>query len=186
MLIGMFAVIFVSAMTESCILSITYSDIFKLQKNFPRIGTIWKRLKQDINRSFTLVLIFNTVAIILCASIGGAYLSLRCAKQWFIPMAVILSYIVIQWGIVLPRTLGIRFKIPMAFIIAVPLYVLTIICRPLVLIVGLVNKPFESGRTDKKISPLLRLQHLRNLLHWIMRSAVNRRILSKEAFSFPE
>ncbi len=160
MLIGMFAVIFISAMTESCILSISYSDIFKLQKSFPTIGRIWKQLKKDINHSFTLVLIFNTVAIILCASIGGAYLSLKCEKQWFIPIAVILSYIVIQWGIVLPRTLGNRFKIPLAFIIAVPLYVLTIICRPLVLIVGLVNKPFESRRTDKKVSPLLEIATL--------------------------
>lgn len=160
MLIGMFAVIFISAMAESCILSISYSDIFKLQKSFPKIGKIWKRLRQDINNSFTLVLIFNTVAIILCASIGGAYLSLKCEKQWLVPMAVILSYIVIQWGIVLPRTLGIRFKMPMAFIIAVPLYVLTIICRPLVMIVGLVNKPFESRRADKKISPLLEIATL--------------------------
>lgn len=160
MLIGMFAVIFVSAMAESCILSISYTDIFKLQKSFPTIGKIWKQLKQDINRSFTLVLIFNTVAIILCASIGGAYLYSKCAKQWFVPMAVILSYVVIQWGIVLPRTLGIRFKIPMAFIIAVPLYVLTIICKPLVMIVGLINKPFESRRTDKKVSPLLEIATL--------------------------
>lgn len=129
-LIGMFAVIFVSAMTESCILSISYSDIFELQKKFPLIGRIWKRLKQDLNHTFTLVLIFNTVAIILCASIGGAFLSVKCTKQWLIPIAVLLSYIVIQWGIVLPRTLGIRFKMPMAFVIAVPLHVLAIICRP--------------------------------------------------------
>lgn len=160
MLIGMFAVIFVSAMTESCILSISYSDIFELQKKFPLIGRIWKRLKQDLNHTFTLVLIFNTVAIILCASIGGAFLSVKCTKQWLIPIAVLLSYIVIQWGIVLPRTLGIRFKMPMAFVIAVPLHVLAIICRPLVLIVGLINKPFESRRTDKTISPLLEIATL--------------------------
>ncbi len=159
-LVGMFAVIFISAMTESCILSISYSDIFKLQKNFPMISKIWKQLKQNINQSFTLVLIFNTVAIILSASIGGAYLSGMCEQQWLIPIAVILSYIVIQWGIVLPRTLGIRFKIPMAVIIAIPLYVLTLICKPLVMIVGLVNRPFEAKRTANNLSPLLEIATL--------------------------
>ncbi len=191
MLSGMFAVIFVSAIAESCILNISYSDIFKLQKSFPTIGRIWKRLRQDINSSFTLVLIFNTVALILYAGIGGTYLYSKCTKQWFVPMAVILSFAVIQWGIVLPRTLGSRFKIPMAFIIAVPLYVLIIICRPLVLIMGLLNKPFESRRKDKKVSPLLEIATLaqsaafdheisREQAHLIERSIQLSRMIAKD------
>ena len=113
-------------------------------------------------------------------------MSLRCAKQWFIPMAVILSYIVtLQWGIVLPDT-GDPFQDPDGVYNCSSVVCIDYYCRPLVLIVGLVNKPLNPEEQTRRYHRFWRLQHLRNLLHWIMRSAVNRRILSKEAFSFPE
>ncbi|HEX3018939.1 MAG TPA: CNNM domain-containing protein [Chitinispirillaceae bacterium] len=159
-LISTFAIIFISAMAESCILSISNSDIYELQKSYPMIGRIWKRLKQSINHSFTLVLIFNTAAIILSASIGGAFISGKYTAEWFVPIAVLLSYVVIQWGIVLPRTLGIRFKKPLAVLFAVPLYLLTLICKPLIMIIGVINKPFEDKRVADNLSPLVEIATL--------------------------
>lgn len=159
-LIPMLAVIFISAMTESCILSISHADIAKLLKKYPFIGGIWKRLKGNIGHSFTLVLIINTVAIICSASIGGVILSDYFTGKWSLAIAILFTYVVIQWGVVLPRTLGIRFKMPLAIVIALPWFLLIKLCKPLVVIVELINKPFANKKTSGNVSPLIEIATL--------------------------
>lgn len=159
-LIGMFAAVFISAMTESCLLSISHADITKLMKSYPSVGRIWKQLKQKLSHSLTPVLIINTVAIIVSASIGGALLSDTQEKKWLLPISAVVSYIVIQWGIVLPRTLGIRFKIPMAIVLAYPLQILTTLCKPVVIVMEIFNRPFEKRKLQENLSPLYEIASL--------------------------
>ena len=146
--ISTFTVIFFSSLAESCLLSITNSDIARISGKHPSIGSIWKKFKHESHRPLTLILIFNTSALIIGAATIGASIHRLYGHGWMMILSAVLSYVVLQWGVVFPRTLGFRFRKIVAVIAAYPLLYLTILCGPLVFIVVSVNRPFQKKRSS--------------------------------------
>lgn len=159
-LIGCFFVIFFSVMIEACVDSISNADVTRLSNSHLKIGNIWKKLLKNINHPVTVVIIVNTMAMFTCAGIIGKIVSELFDPVHFAIISSILCYVVIQWGIVLPRTLGNRFKIPIAFLVAFPLYVITIIFKPLLIVIEFVNKPFQKKRPFDNESMLVEIATL--------------------------
>lgn len=140
---------FLCSVLEACLLSLSLADIARISEKRPLIARTWKNFKENIYRPITVILIINTLAHTIGASLAGARFQHLFGPKWIALFAVIFSFAMIQWTEILPKTLGIRYNKAVAVAAVFPLRFLIYIFTPIVNAVQFLNKPFGSRR-DKK------------------------------------
>lgn len=163
---------FLCSVLEACLLSISLTDIGRISEKKPLVARIWKGFKESIERPIAVILIINTLAHTIGASLSGAKFEELFGPKWIVLFSVIFSLTMIQWTEILPKTLGVRYNKAIAVIVALPLKYLIIAFTPFVKIVRFLNRPFEAG-TEKKaemsaaddISVLARFAGLNNIIN---------------------
>ncbi len=114
---------FICSLLESVILSITHSQIGTLVKNNPQKGRLVQRLKDDINRPLAAILTLNTIANTVGAAGMGAQALNVYGSQAVAIASAILTFSILIFSEILPKTLGAYFcrslAIPSAYVIRV-------------------------------------------------------------------
>ncbi len=114
---------FICSLLESVILSITHSQIGTLVKNNPQKGSLVQRLKDDINRPLAAILTLNTIANTVGAAGMGAQALNVYGSQAVAIASAILTFSILIFSEILPKTLGAYFcrslAIPSAYVIRV-------------------------------------------------------------------
>jgi CBS domain containing-hemolysin-like protein len=167
--------LFISALCslfEAAVLSLTPSQVANLSSRQPKVGAIWQNFKTHIERPIAVILILNTAAHTIGATIAGAQFELLFGEQGIFLFSLILTYFMLQFTEILPKTLGVRFNNRLAPVIAYPLTFLIRLFRPLISFIHLINKPFapkqvssQSPATLEEISALAGLARLSNLIN---------------------
>ena len=114
---------FICSLLASVILSITHSQIGTLVKNNPQKGSLVQRLKDDINRPLAAILTLNTIANTVGAAGMGAQALNVYGSQAVAIASAILTFSILIFSEILPKTLGAYFcrslAIPSAYVIRV-------------------------------------------------------------------
>jgi Mg2+/Co2+ transporter CorB len=63
---------FLCSLSEATLLSLTPGEVAELDQKHPRLGKIWRKFKSTIDRPIIVVLVFNTAAHTVGATIAGA------------------------------------------------------------------------------------------------------------------
>ncbi len=134
------------SLVEACLLSITPSQVATLSRRQPRVAAAWQNFKSSIERPVAVILIVNTAAHTIGATVAGAQFELVFGTRWMIAFSVALTYVMLQFTEILPKTLGVRYSLALAPVIAPILTVLVRVLSPVLSFVHLVNRPFESRR----------------------------------------
>lgn len=129
---------------EACVLSLGSADLAVIEHQRPATGRIWRTFKENLQKPLAVILILNTFAHTIGAALGGAYFEMLYGEEWLIVFSVVISFIMIQWTEILPKTLGARFNRQLAPLIAKPLRLLITLLTPVIKLVLLLNRPFES------------------------------------------
>jgi putative hemolysin len=95
-----------------------------------------------------VILIINTAAHTIGATIAGAKFEELFGNQGVVWFSLLFTYLMLQFTEILPKTLGVRFNGRLAPLIAYPLTALVKLLSPLLVLIHLVNRPFE-GRRDR-------------------------------------
>lgn len=140
---------FLCSVVEACLLSLSLADIARISEKRPLIARTWKNFKENIYRPITVILIINTFAHTIGASLAGARFQQLFGARWITLFAIVFSFAMIQWTEILPKTLGVRHNRLVAGLTAVPLKYLIRFFTPFINMVQFLNKPFGS-RKDKK------------------------------------
>jgi putative hemolysin len=155
---------FVCSIMEACLLSMSLSDIARMSERHHRAARIWTKFREDVSRPVAVILITNTLAHTIGATISGALFISEIGQAWLPAFSTVYSLAMIQWTEILPKTLGVTHNRLIAVISARPLNALVILMTPVVMITSLLNRPFEgrkhagTGRSDpmSDISVLIR------------------------------
>ena len=115
---------FVCSLFEAILLSYTSAQVSVLATKRPRLGAIWSRFKDNIEKPIAVILIMNTAAHTMGATIAGAQVEAIYGETWLVAFSVALTYGMLQFTEVLPKTLGVRYNYVLAPVIAVPLHVI--------------------------------------------------------------
>lgn len=166
------AISFLCSLLEACLLSLSLADIGRISERRPPVAAIWKAFKESIERPIAVILIINTLAHTIGASLSGAQFEEIFGPGWIVAFSLAFSLAMIQWTEILPKTLGVRYNKQIAVIAAVPLRYLVAVFRPFVKLVHMLNRPFES-RTKQRaqtnaaddISVLARFAGLNNIIN---------------------
>jgi putative hemolysin len=163
---------FLCSILEACILSTSTTDLAKISEKRPKTAAVWKALRDNIQRPIAVILIVNTFAHTIGAALSGSQFNDLFGHRWVGLYSVVLTVVMIQWGEILPKTLGIQHKTFFIQIFAAPLNLLTRFFSPVLFMTHWLNRPFEGkkkpsgGESDAlgDISVLTHFASVQNLI----------------------
>ncbi|MCU0960881.1 MAG: hemolysin family protein [Pirellulaceae bacterium] len=138
---------FLCSLMEASLLSLTTSQVANLSARHPGIGTIWRGFKANIERPIAAILILNTAAHTIGASVAGSQFDELFGDQWIWLFSILFTFAMLQYTEILPKTLGVYFNQTIALWIARPLLVAIRVFTPLIRILHVLNRPFEGRRS---------------------------------------
>ena len=100
------SVSFLCSVMEAALLSITPSKIALIAEKRPRIGSICRRFKEDIEKPSAVILILNTAAHTFGAAIAGAQFDKLFGSSYIWLFSLIFTVLMVQYTEILPKTLG--------------------------------------------------------------------------------
>ena len=161
---------FCCSLMEASLLSLSRTDIAHLWERSPTASAIWQRLKLNIQKPLSAILIINTLATTIGAFFSGAQFGKIFGATWSAVFAFAFAYVIIQWCEILPKTLGVRYNRKIAGITAIPFNLVVNALKPLINTIEFMNHPFQpsnKSRTDSATSDirvLARTAFLENLI----------------------
>lgn len=151
------------SLLEATLLSYTPSQVADLEKRRPRIGRLWKVFKSDIEKPIAVILLINTAAHTIGATIAGSQFELLFGDEGVIWFSLIFTALMLQFTEILPKTMGVRHNRRVAPVIALPLFFMVRVLSPVLFLVNLINRPFEGEKSGNKAAPLEEITALAGL-----------------------
>jgi len=139
------------SLLEATLLSLTSTQIAELSVQRPKVAAIWHRFKENLEKPIAVILIVNTSAHTIGATVAGAEFERLFGEQWLALFSLGLTYLMLQFTEILPKTLGVTHNRALASVIAGPLSALVRILSPVLWFIHWVNRPFER-RKDRVAS----------------------------------
>jgi CBS domain containing-hemolysin-like protein len=123
---------FLCSLAESLLLSLNPLTLNRLQTERPRAAQAWRRLKQNIARPITAILVLNTVAHTGGATVaGGAFAEIYGEHNIWI-FSVLFTVIILFGTEILPKILGVSFRNQLAPCAGPALEILTRLMLPFI------------------------------------------------------
>ncbi len=144
-LLSVFGALLISglcSLMEAALLSLRPSQIAALSTRSPRIGAIWRRFKAEIERPIAAILILNTAAHTIGASVAGAEFNAQFGAKWIWVFSLVFTFLMLQFTEIMPKSAGVRYNRQVAIAIARPLALLIRVLLPVVYVVRWINRPF--------------------------------------------
>jgi putative hemolysin len=163
---------FICSTLEAVLLSLTPAQIASMQEKHPKPSKIWQHFKQHIEEPIAVILLLNTAAHTIGASVAGLQFGDLFGAKYIMIFSLGFTYVMLQFTEILPKTMGVKFNKELAVYIAVPLQWLLVVFSPITKFVNFVNKPFEGrklhGSADQatiaEISTMAGFARLSNLI----------------------
>lgn len=138
----------ICSLMEATLLSLTPSQVADIAQKEPQAGTIWRRFKANIQPPIAAILLLNTAAHTIGASIAGSQFAELYGDKWILAFSLGFTFVMLQFTEILPKTLGVRYNREVARYIAKPLNMVVVAFNPLTKAIHFINRPFE-GRSLK-------------------------------------
>jgi len=161
---------FLCSMLEACLLSLSNLDIARMSEKWPLPAKIWKNYKANIQNPLAVILIINTFAHTIGASVSGAQFNKLFGNHWLALFSVVFSLVMIQWAEILPKTLAVKYNKTFGGIIGIPFNVVVYLFHPINMAIEWMNRPFQgkekaaSDTATSDIRVLARTAFLENLI----------------------
>ncbi len=130
------------SLMEATLLSLRPGQIAEIAARRPRIGQVWQQLSSNVERPIASILILNTAAHTIGASVAGAEFQQLYGERWLWGFSIVFTFLMLQFTEILPKEVAVRYNRQAAFWIARPLAWMVRMMRPIQAVVHLINRPF--------------------------------------------
>lgn len=137
------SVSFICSLMEATILSLSPGQIADISLRKAGIGRVLQNMKSNIERPIGVILIVNTAAHTIGATVAGAKFDSLFGDKWIWLFSLIFTITMIQFTEILPKTLGVHFNSLLAMRMARPLNSAIRMLTPVLKIVHWINRPFQ-------------------------------------------
>ena len=132
------------SLAEATLLSLRPGQVAQIAARRPRTGRLWRRLKDDIESPIAAILILNTAAHTIGASVAGAEFDRLYGEQWIWAFSLVFTFLMLQFTEILPKGIGVRRNQALAHWVAPPLDVLSRVLRPVWVVLQFINRPLRN------------------------------------------
>lgn len=143
---------FLCSVCEAVILSLSPAQVAELDMRDGVPGGTWTKFKQNIDKPIAVILTLNTAAHTIGASVAGSAFDEIFGEKWIFLFSITLTFLMLQFTEILPKTMGVRYNFALARFIGPPLAVMVRVMMPLINLIHWINRPFE-GRRSKSPAP---------------------------------
>jgi hypothetical protein len=93
----------ICSMLEATLLSFTPTQVAELTNRQPRLGALWQRFKSNIERPIAVILLVNTAAHTIGATVAGAQFETVFGDEGVIWFSLVFTYLMLQFTEILPQ-----------------------------------------------------------------------------------
>ena len=156
---------FLCSLLEATLLSLTPGQVAEIGAKHPEAGRVWQQFKTAVEHPIAVILILNTSAHTIGASVAGSKFDELYGDEWIWLFALVFTFVMLQFTEILPKTLGVRFNREIAASSARPLQVLVFALRPLIYVIHFINRPFEMKQSAARTATIEEITALAGLAH---------------------
>ena len=132
---------------ETALLSVSPIKVRQLAQSKKPAALALASIRLKINRPIATIVILNNIFNIIGSIIIGSLTTTVLGDAWLGVFSGVLTFLIIVFGEIVPKTLSQRYAEPICLFIAIPIKFLTVIFTPLVWLVEHVTAPFIQGKT---------------------------------------
>ncbi|MEA3513027.1 MAG: CNNM domain-containing protein [Campylobacterota bacterium] len=145
---------FLCSILESILLSTNPSYISVLEENNPASGKLWKKLKNDIDKSISSILILNTFANTLGATAIGvqAQTVFNNDSNLVLVVSIALTFAILFFAEIIPKTIGAIYWKELAPIAARIINFFIILTYPIIILTLFVTKKINKNSDSESVS----------------------------------
>ncbi len=151
------------SLLEAAVLSLTPTQIAQLSERHPTAGAIWQRFREHIEQPIAVILIVNTAAHTIGATLAGAQFELIYGPTGIVWFSLLFTYLMLQFTEILPKTLGVQHNARIAPLIAFLLTFLIRVFTPIIAFIHFINRPFMRKQPNEQPAPLEEIAALAGL-----------------------
>ncbi|WP_298067502.1 hemolysin family protein [uncultured Mailhella sp.] len=150
------------SMLEAMLYSLSWTALEKMREDGSKTGGLLYTLRANVDQPISAILTTNTIANTAGASIAGALAASTLGDASTPAFAALFTVLVLLFGEIVPKTLGVSYPEQLGRLLAWPLYVLTALLRPMTWLSGMVTRlitPKASGpeATEDDIKAMARI-----------------------------
>lgn len=126
--------------SETAMTSISKLKLMQLEKNKVKNSTILRKLVDDIQNLLTTILVGNNIVNIATTTVATIFFTDLFGTKGAVISAFILTVLVLIFGEITPKMIAQSKSEEVSLKFAKPIYIFTVILKPLVFILGLLTK----------------------------------------------
>ncbi len=155
LIIAVSLAILVSAFCSICeavLYSISPSQVELLNKTGRSSGIILRNLRRDIDQPITAILTLNTVANTVGAAFAGAAVAKLYGAHSVLWFSAVFTLSILIFSEILPKTIGVTFSFRLAPLIALPLFWMVFLLKPVIWLCRLLTRLIPQQHSKDNIS----------------------------------
>jgi CBS domain containing-hemolysin-like protein len=131
--------------SETALFSVSTLRVRQLALSNHRPAIALLAIRENMNRPIATVVILNNIFNIVGSIVIGGVATKALGSQWLGVFSAILTFLIIIFGEIIPKTIGERYCEPIGLISAIPITGLSILFTPLVWMLENITAPFSRG-----------------------------------------
>ncbi|GAB6035709.1 hemolysin family protein [Fundidesulfovibrio butyratiphilus] len=124
------------SVSEAVLYSLRWSWIERLRVEHKKSGEILYNMRMNVEKPITAILTVNTVACSAGATVAGALAVQVLGENQMVYFTIVFSAIILIFGEILPKTVGVAYTRSLAPYLARPLQVMVVVLSPLIWALG--------------------------------------------------
>ncbi len=132
--------------TETALLSVPTLRVRQLAEFKKPAAVALLAIRENMNRPIATIVILNNIFNIIGSIITGSIATQVLGDRWLGIFSGILTFLIIIFGEIIPKTIGERYSEQIAILTAIPVTGISLVFTPLVWILENVTAPFSQGR----------------------------------------
>lgn len=149
LIITVFIIIIGSALcscTETALFSVSTLRVRQLAEFKNPAAVALLAIRENMNRPIATLVILNNTFNIIGSILTGSIATQVLGDRWLGLFSGILTFLIIIFGEIIPKTIGERYSEQISILTAIPITGLSLVFTPLVWILENVTAPFSKGR----------------------------------------
>lgn len=139
------------SLTETVLYSVQWAHIEKLRREGRKAGELLYSMRSSIDRPIAAVLTLNTIANTAGSAVAGAAFMAVFGAEYMVFFAGGFTILVLAFGEIIPKTLGVTYSAPCATVIARPLSWMVTALSPVIWLTSRLTRLISSG-SEPRIS----------------------------------
>ncbi len=142
----------ICSLTETMLYSVSWAHIEELRKKGKLSGELLFQMRSQVEKPIAAVLTLNTVANTAGSAVAGAAFSSVFDSIYMGVFAAIFTCLILIFGEIIPKTLGVLYANPVSTVLARPLYGITKLLTPIIWLSSCITRLFSPASGGPQMS----------------------------------